>query len=122
MEIQSSIRKPKKPDSLRDSGPQFKSFDFRVKPQICSFCAIRVYGMGQLAGSRKTPLAMTFFGESLIKTITTLEIWRTQVKLAILAQEGINLDVLFNQKPTTVTLPPESHYEQPIDNPTEVTK
>ena len=86
-------------------------------------CNKRVWhGMGQLAGSRKTPLAMTFFGESLIKTITTLEIWRTQVKLAILAQEGINLDVLFNQKPTTVTLPPESHYEQPIDNPTEVTK
>ena len=42
-------------------------------------------------------------------------------KLALLAKEGFNLDVLLNPKPTTISLPPEPHYE-PTDDPTEVTE
>ena len=35
------------------------------------------------------------------------EKWRTQVKLAILAEKSINLDVLLNQKPATVFFQPK---------------
>ena len=42
-----------------------------------------------------------------------------QVKLAVLAKEGINLVVLLNPKPTTADLPSEPRYEQPIDYSTE---
>ena len=41
------------------------------------------------------------------------------MKLAILAKEGFNVDVLLNPKLTTVDFPSEQRYQQPIDYPFE---
>ena len=43
-------------------------------------------------------------------------------KVATLSKEGITLDVLLTPKPVEVTMPLEHHFEQPIDDPTDVTK
>ena len=44
------------------------------------------------------------------------------MKLAILAKEGTNLDVLLNRKPTRVNLPSEPRQEQPIYDHTKTTE
>ena len=46
------------------------------------------------------------------------EYWRTQLKLAILAREGIEVDLLLVDPPEHVLLPPEPAYEDAVDNPT----
>ena len=44
------------------------------------------------------------------------------MKLAILAKDGINLDVLLNQKSTTMDLRSKPQYKQPIEDPTKATE
>ena len=44
------------------------------------------------------------------------------MKLALLAKEGIQLDNLLNDLPSTVTYPPEPTYEEPVENQTQVTE
>ena len=46
------------------------------------------------------------------------EYWRTQLKRAILAREGIIVDILLVDPPEHVVLPPEPAYEDTIENPT----
>ena len=47
------------------------------------------------------------------------ELWRTQIKLTILAREGIVVDLLLlADPPEDVILPPEPAYEDAIENPT----
>ena len=67
----------------------------------------------------KDPLAIdTFWEEPPLRW----EKWRTQVKLAILAKEEKNFDVLLNLNTTTEKLPSETQYEQPIYDLIEVTE
>ena len=47
-----------------------------------------------------------------------MENWRTQLNLAILAREGIVVDLLFADPPVHVVLPPEPAYVDAVDNPT----
>ena len=69
--------------------------------------------------SGKSPLGIQPFWEK-----TTLEpplhwdYWRTQLKRAILAREGIVVDVLLADPPEHVVLPPDPTYENAVDNPT----
>ena len=46
------------------------------------------------------------------------EYWRTQLKHAILALEGIEVDLLLADPPVNVLLPPEPAYEDAVDKPT----
>ena len=46
------------------------------------------------------------------------EYWRTQLKLAILAREGIIVNLLLVDPPEHVILPPEPTYEDADENPT----
>ena len=79
--------------------------------------------MAQSAGPRKTPLPIVpFWKKPSSEPPLRREQWRTQVKLAILAKEGTNLDVLLNPKPTRVNLLSEPRQEQPIYDHTETTE
>ena len=46
------------------------------------------------------------------------EYWRTQLKLAILAHEGIVVDLLLADPPECVILPPELAFEYAVENST----
>ena len=46
------------------------------------------------------------------------EYWRTQLKLALLAREGIEVDLLLANPPENVILLPEPAYEDAVENPT----
>ena len=46
------------------------------------------------------------------------ENWRTQLKLAILAREGIVVNLLLADPPEHVVLPPETAYKDAVENPT----
>ena len=48
--------------------------------------------------------------------------WTEQWKLALLAKEGIQLENLLNDPPSTVTYPPEPTYEEPVENHTQATE
>ena len=48
--------------------------------------------------------------------------WTQQWKLALLAKEGIQLDNLLNDPPSTVTYPPEPTYEEPVESHTQATE
>ena len=75
------------------------------------------------ADSKKTPLHIEAFWEK--PTVTpplTWINWTQQWKLALLAKEGIQLDILLNDPPTTVTYPPEPTYEEPVKNHTQATE
>ena len=48
--------------------------------------------------------------------------WQIMLKLAILAKEGISIDNLRQDSPDKVTLPPESIYEDNVENSTSQSK
>ena len=74
------------------------------------------------ADSKKTPLHREAFWEKPTATPPLTWIKLTQQwKLALLAKEGIQLDTLLNDPPTTVTYPPEPTYEEPVENHTQAT-
>ena len=69
--------------------------------------------------SGKSPLGIQpFWEKATLEPPLRWEYWRTQLKLAILAREGIEVDLLLAEPPTNVTLPPEPAYEDAVDNPT----
>ena len=82
------------------------------------------YNMAQSAAdSKKTPLHIEAFWENPTATPPlTWDKWTQQWKLALLAKEGIQLDNLLNDPPSTVTYPPEPTYEEPVENHTQATE
>ena len=91
--------------------------------QLDSSIAIE-YNMAQSAtDSKKTPLHIEAFWEKPTATPSlTWDKWTQQWKLALLAKEGIQLDNLLNDPPTTVTYPPEPTYKDPLKNHTQATE
>ena len=75
------------------------------------------------ADSKKTPLHIEAFWEKPTATPSlTWDKWTQQWKLALLAKEGIQLDNLLTEPPSTVTYPPEPTYEDPVENHTQATE
>ena len=69
--------------------------------------------------SGESPLGIQpFWEKATLEPPLRWEYWRTQLKLAILAREGIKVDLLLADPPANVTLPPEPAYEDAVDNPT----
>ena len=72
-----------------------------------------------LKDSGKSPLGVQPFREkATLEPPLRWEYWRTQLKLAILAREGIEVDLLLADPPENVILPPEPAYEDAVENPT----
>ena len=44
------------------------------------------------------------------------------MEIGIVGEEGIQLELLLNGPPSTVTFPPEPTYEEPVENPTQATE
>ena len=75
------------------------------------------------ADSKKTPLHIEAFWEKPTAAPSlTWDKWTKQWKLALLAKEGIQLDNLLNDPPSTVTYPPVPTYEDPVENHTQATE
>ena len=69
--------------------------------------------------SGKSPLGIQpFWEKATLEPPIRWEFWRIQLKLAILAREGIEVDLLLVDPPEHVLLPPEPAYEDAVDNPT----
>ena len=69
--------------------------------------------MAQLAlkDSGKSPLGIQpFWEKATLEPPLRWEYWRTQLKLAILAREGIVVDLLLADPPEHITLLPEPAY------------
>ena len=67
----------------------------------------------------KSPLGIQpFWEKATLEPPLRWEYWRTQLKLAILAREGIIVDLLLVDPPEHVILPPEPAYEDTVENPT----
>ena len=72
-----------------------------------------------LKESGKSPLGIQPFCEkATLEPPLRWEYWRTQLKLAILAREGIVVDLLWADPPEHVILPPETAYEEAVGTPT----
>ena len=75
------------------------------------------------AESKNTPLHVDAFWEKPTATPTLMwDKWTQQWKLALLAKEGIQLELLLKEPPATVTYPLELTYEEPLENHTEATE
>ena len=73
--------------------------------------------------SRKTPLSIEPFWERPTSDPPIRwEMWRIQVKLAILSRENITLDTLLQPIPTEVRLPAEPKHEMTIEDAAEETE
>ena len=69
--------------------------------------------------SSKSPLGIQpFWEKATLEPPIRWEFWRIQLKLAILAREGIEVDIILVDPPEHVLLPPEPAYEDAVDNPT----
>ena len=67
--------------------------------------------------SGKSPLGtQPFWEKATPEPPIRWEYWRTQLKLAILAREGIEVDLLLADPPEHVLLPTEPAYEDAVDN------
>ena len=72
-----------------------------------------------LNDSGKSPLGIQpFWEKATLEPPLRWEYWRTQLKLAILAREGIIVDILLADPPDHVILPHEPAYEDAVENPT----
>ena len=96
-----------------------KAFATQLDPLI----AIE-YNMAQSAAdSKNTPLHIEAFWEKPTATPPlTWDKWTQQRKLALLAKEGIQLDILLNDPPAAITYPPEPTYDEPVENHTQATE
>ena len=75
------------------------------------------------AESKKTPLHVDAFSEKQTATPPlTWDKWTHQWKLALLAKEEIQLELLLKEPPATVTYPTEPTYEKPVENHTQATE
>ena len=69
--------------------------------------------------SGKSPLGIQpFWEKATLESPLRWDYWRTQLKLAILAREGIEVDLLLADPPVNVILPVNAAYEDAVDNPT----
>ena len=69
--------------------------------------------------SGKSPLGIQpFWEKATLEPPIRWEFWRIQLKLAILARERIEVDLLLVDPPEHVLLPPEPAYKDAVDNPT----
>ena len=69
--------------------------------------------------SGKSPLGIQpFWEKATLEPPLRWEYWRTELKLAIPAREGIEVDLLLADPLINVILPPEPAYEDTVDNPT----
>ena len=67
----------------------------------------------------KSPLGIQpFWEKATLEPSLRREYWRTQLKLAIHAREGIVVDLFLADPPNYVVLPPEPAYEDAVENPT----
>ena len=67
----------------------------------------------------KSPLGIQpFWEKATLEPPLRWEYWRKQLKLAILAREGIIVDIFLVDPPEHVVLPPETAYEDAVENPT----
>ena len=72
-----------------------------------------------LKDSGKSPLGIQpFWEKATLEPPLRWEYCRTQLKLAILAREGIVVDILLADPPEHVILPPEPPYEDAVEKPT----
>ena len=72
-----------------------------------------------LKDSGKSPLGIQpFWEKATLGPPLRWEHWRTQLKLAILAREGIEVDLLLADPRENVILPLEPAYEDEVENPT----
>ena len=72
-----------------------------------------------LKDSGKSPLGIQpFWEKATLEPPLRWEHWRTQLKLAILARKGIEVDLLLADPPENVILPLEPAYEDAVENPT----
>ena len=72
-----------------------------------------------LKDSGKSPLGIQpFWEKATLEAPLRWEYWRTQIKLAILAREGIVVDLLSADPPEHAILPPEPAYGDPFKHPT----
>ena len=68
----------------------------------------------------KSPLGIQpLLEKAILEPPLRWEYWRTQLKLATLAREGIIVDLLLVDPPEDIILPPEPAYEDAVENPTE---
>ena len=75
------------------------------------------------AESKKTPLHVDAFWEK--PTVTpalSWDKWTQQWKLALLATEGIQIELLLNGPLSTVIYPPKPTNEEPVQNHTQATE
>ena len=72
-----------------------------------------------LKDSSKSPLGFQPFWEKVtLEPPLRWENWRTQLELAILAREGIVVDLFLADPPEHVVLPPKLAYKNVVENPT----
>ena len=72
-----------------------------------------------LKDSGKSPLGIQpFWEKATLEPPLRWEHWTTQLKLSILAREGIEVDLLLADPPENVILPLEPTYEDAVENPT----
>ena len=105
-------------DSRRDSIIILRQ---RFRSAKTILIAKRSYNMAQSAvkDSGKSPLGtQPFWEKATLEPPLRWEYWRTQLKLAILAREGIVVDILLADPPEHVILPPEPAYEDAVEKPT----
>ena len=105
-------------DLLRDSTIVLEQ---RIRDTNPILIAILSYYMAQsaLKDSGKSPLGIQPFWEKAnLEPPLRWEYWRTQLKLAILAREGMVVDILSADPPEHVVLPPKLAYEDVAENPT----
>ena len=63
----------------------------------------------------KSPLGIQpFWEKATLEPPLRWEYWRTQLKLALLAREGIIVDLLLVDPPEHVVLPPEPAYKEAV--------
>ena len=73
--------------------------------------------------ARKTPLHINAFWEkATIASARSWEKWTQQWNFALLADEGIQNDVISKGPPSVVICPPELVYEEPAQNHTQATE
>ena len=72
--------------------------------------------MAQSAPKERALLGIEIFWERpKLEPLLRWERWRITLKLAILAKEGILIDILQEKPPNKVNFPPEPIYEEDVD-------
>ena len=77
------------------------------------------YHMAQSATKERALLGIEpFWEKSTLEPPLRWDRWQIMLKLAIMAKEGISIDILLEDPPDKVTLPPEPIYEDDVENST----